>query len=300
MKNYTHVVVLVFVSLAFSSGVRGEETVLTFYGWSDQHIKTDGDASHVTPVIDAMNVFAGADYPSEIGGKVGPPAFVIGAGDITEWPTNAAVRKYDSLVSKRLKFPAYDVMGNHDDGGLVPSDTLKKWLTKRHGSLSYTFDRGGVHFIGLYSEYDHKARKPAQPITKKALDFIREDLAKIPKGTPTVVVTHLCFAAITNKDALVDAFGTANVVLVLGGHYHRVSVHEYRGFRFVQLPSPKSKWTMFTVVRITSNRLIAMPYDYIKKEWVQDTPRTKRVLDVRIAGPKKDEKTTRATPPVRE
>ena len=287
MKDHTRIVVLVLVSLPFSSGIRGEETALTFYGWSDQHIKTDGDASHVTPVINAMNAFAGTAYPPEIGGKVGKPAFVIGAGDITEWPTNAAVRKYDSLVSKRLKIPAFDVMGNHDDGGLAPSDTLKKWLRKRHGSLSYTFDRGGVHFICLYSEYDHKAGKPAQPITKRALDFIRKDLAKIPKGTPTVVVTHLCFAAITNKDALVDAFGKANVILVLGGHYHVASVNEYRGVRFVQLPSPKSKWTMFTVVRITADRLIARPYDYVKKEWAQDTPTTKRVLDVRIVGPKK-------------
>ncbi len=280
-------IVFCVLSMTCSSGIRGEEVALTFFGWSDQHIQTDGDASHVTPVIDAMNEFAGTAYPAAIGGRVGKPAFVIGAGDITEWPTHAAVNKYDKLVSKRLKIPAYDVMGNHDDGGLAPSDTMVKWLEKRHGSLSYTFDRGGVHFICLYSEYDHKAGKPAQPISPKALGFVRKDLAKTPKGTPTVVVTHLCFEAITNKDSLVDAFGNANVILVLGGHYHYASVNEYRGFRFVQLPSPKSKWTMFTVVRVTSKRLVAMPYDFVKKEWVKNTTGRRRVLDVRMVGPAK-------------
>ena len=90
-----------------------------------------------------------------------------------------------------------------------------------------------------------------------------------------------------------DEYG---VILVLGGHYHFASVNEHRGFRFVQLPSPKSKWTMFTVVRITSKRLVALPYDYVKKEWVKNTTGPRKVLDVRIAGPTKAASATGAAP----
>lgn len=43
------------------------------------------------------------------------------------------------------------------------------------------------------------------------------NLSKVPKGTPIVVTTHLCFESITNKDELIDEFGGANVILVLGG-----------------------------------------------------------------------------------
>ena len=32
---------------------------LTFFGWSDQHIKADGNGDHLTPAITAMNSLAG-------------------------------------------------------------------------------------------------------------------------------------------------------------------------------------------------------------------------------------------------
>ncbi len=273
------VICLVFSTISF-----GDDSGLTFFGWSDQHIKTDGDANHLHPAMDAMNALEGTPYPESIGGKVGKPSFVMGAGDITEWPTNAALKAYDGLIRERLKIPAYDILGNHDDGGLAPSDTMKRWLKERHGSLTYTFDRGRIHFICLFSEYNHKADNPAQPVSKEALDFIRKGLAKLPGDMPVVIVLHLCFEAITNRDALVDSFGKANVILVLGGHYHKATVNRYRGFHFVQLPSPAEKEKHFTVIRITADRLVAIPYDYKRKEWI-GVEQKHMILDVPIKGP---------------
>ena len=165
------------------------------------------------------------------------PAFVFGCGDVTEWPTHAAKDAYDKLITGRLKFPSYDILGNHDTGGKVPSDTMSRWIIARHGSLTYTFDRGGVHFVALYSEYDENLNSPAQPITSEALDFLRKHLAGLPEGQPVVVATHLCFDAITNRDALVESFGRANVILVLGGHYHKAVVSRFRGIHFLSLLS---------------------------------------------------------------
>jgi len=277
---------------------------LTFFGWSDQHVQTGGDGSHLIPAIDAMNALPGTKYPEKIGGAVARPEFVLGCGDITEWPTHAAKTTYDELVSKRLKFPSFDLMGNHDEGGKVPSETIKKWITARHGGPSYTFDRGGVHFVALFSKYDENLDSPAQPIHKDALAFLRNDLAKL-KGTvpifaerkwdcpppksgshsssdlqrkPVVVAMHLCHDAITNREELVAALGEARVLAVLGGHYHQATVHRYRGVPFVQLPSPwRNGPGQFTVIRITPDRLVAIPYDYRLKKW-SDNPRA--VLDV--------------------
>jgi hypothetical protein len=259
------------------------EIGLTFFGWSDQHVQTSGDAGHLIPAVEAMNALPGTDYPPQIGGKVARPALVIGCGDITEWPTNAAKNAYDELVTKRLAFPSYDVAGNHDSGGKVPSETIHRWLIARHGSLSYTFDSGGVHFIALFSKYDENLGSPAQPIARDALDFLRRDLAKVPQGAPVVVAMHLCFDAITNKPELVEAFGDANVILVLGGHYHKAKVDSFRGFHFVQLPSPSpNSPNEFTVIRITPDRLIALPYDYEANKWAAGPGKT---LDVPIDGP---------------
>ena len=260
----------------------GEDAGLTFFGWSDQHIKTDGDASHLLPAVDAMNALAGTDYPAGIGGKVAAPAFVFGCGDITEWPTKAARDAYNEIVTKRLKIPAFDIVGNHDEGGAVPSQTIKQWIAARHGGLSYTFDRGGVHFVAAFAPYNESLNNPAQPVAKEALDFIRADLAKTPKATPVVVALHLCLDAITNREELVAAFGDANIILVLGGHYHKVTVGEYRGYRFVQFPSPQTE-TEFTVIRITSDRLVTIPFDFKAKKWSDDA---RKILDVTIRGPK--------------
>ncbi len=259
------------------------QAALTFFGWSDQHVQVDGNGDHLVPAIEAMNTLPGRAYPEAIGGTVDKPAFVFGLGDVTEWPSRAAIDTYEQLITKRLKFPTYDIAGNHDIGGLSPVDTVLSWITRRHGALRYTFDKGGVRFIGLFSEYDEKLNNPAQPISKQALQYLRETLAKVPEGKPVVVATHLCFDAITNRDELVDAFGKANVILVLGGHYHKATVHNFRGVNFVQLPSPEPKSAgEFTVIRVTSNRLVAIPFNYRENRWASEK---QKILDVQIKGP---------------
>ncbi len=258
-------------------------TALTFFGWSDQHVQTDGNGEHLVPAIDAMNALPGRAYPEPIGGVVAKPAFVFGLGDITEWPTQAAKDTYEQLITKRLKFPSYDIAGNHDTGGLSPSDTVTNWLLKRHGALRYTVEKGGVLFVALFSEYDESLDSPAQPISKAALDFLRKTLAKTPKDKPVVVATHLCFEAITNRDELVDAFSEANVILVLGGHYHKATINQYRGIHFVQLPSPApGSPDEFTVIRISKDRLVAIPFDYKENTWTTDK---RKILAAKIEGP---------------
>jgi hypothetical protein len=275
-------------------GVCAETNALTFFGWSDQHVQTDGGGAHLIPAIDAMNKLTQTPYPATIGGKVAKPDFVIGLGDITEWPTHAAADTYEKLITERLKFPSYDVAGNHDSGGLSPSPTIHNWLIKRHGALSYTFDRKGVHFIALYSKYDDNLNSPAQPISEDALQYLRSNLSKVPAGTPIVVATHLCFESITNRDELVDAFGDYNVILVLGGHYHKASVNNYRGINFVQLPSPApNSPSEITAIRIDSERLLAVPFDYEKGKWSTDS---KKILDTKIQGPRKHDDPTKSRP----
>ena len=272
---------VVVALLAVSWGAAGkaaEGPELTFFAWTDQHIQTDGDGSHLLPAIDAMNALPGTPFPEWVGGEVAEPAFVIGCGDITEWPTTAARNTYDRLLTHRLRFPAYDVLGNHDDGGKVPSETMKRWLIDRHGGLSYTFDHGGVHFIALYSEYDAHLDNPAQPVHDDALAYLRDRLAELPAETPVIVAMHLCYDAITNRDAFVDALAGGRVLMVLGGHYHRMKIDQYRDIHFVQVPSPAPNGTPeVLVVRITPDRVVAVPYDYREDRWNENR---RQILDV--------------------
>jgi hypothetical protein len=289
-RKASNVKIIVWIALSLvcvlsQPGIGDQTNVLTFFGWSDQHVKPDGDGAHLIPAIDAMNALPGRAYPPSIGGKVDDPNFVMGLGDITEWPSRAAIDTYERLITKRLKFRSYDVAGNHDSGGLTPSPIVHNWLKKRYGSLSYTFSKKGIYFIALYSEYDETLNNPSQPISDDALAYLRKALSKVPKGAPVVVATHLCFDAITNRDAFVDAFGKANVILVLGGHYHKANVRKYRDINFVQLPSPApGSPSEVTVIRIGPERLVAVPFDYEKGQWSTDAT---KILDTKIKGPQR-------------
>ena len=137
-------------------------------------------------------------------------------------------------------------------------------------------------FIGLWSKFDPEGQ-PAQPLTREALAYLKGQLVKLPADKPVVIFTHLCHDAMTNKDELINAIGKANVIMILGGHYHYSSVNQYRGINFVQLPSPKSEFTEFTVIRITRDRLIAIPYDFTKNAWASGS---RKVLDTKIKGPR--------------
>jgi hypothetical protein len=278
-----------------------KEQSLTFFGWSDTHIPVDGDGSKLWPAVDAMNSLPGKVFPKNIGGVVDAPMFVFNCGDITHWPTHQAKKTYEDLLAKRLRYPSYEILGNHDEAGADgvkdAPPIMKEWFKRRYGDLCYTFDQGGVHFVCPFSAYDESLGSPAQDITAEALDFIRknlhrhyfsalvpEKLVPIPKGTPTVVATHLCLDAMTNRDAFVDALSGANVIMVLGGHYHKAQVRSYKGVNFVQLPSVNSASTEVTVIRISSDRLVAIPYDYSKNQWT-DNPG--KILDVKISRPDK-------------
>ncbi|MCD6395064.1 MAG: redoxin domain-containing protein [Planctomycetes bacterium] len=263
--------------------VQASEVELTFFGWSDQHVKPDGNAEHLLPAIYTMNMLPGFDYPEEIGGKVAIPSFVLNCGDITEQPTHAAKDMYETYITRGLRYPSFDVAGNHDLGGESPGETVTDWLISRHGALSYTFDIEGAHFVMVLSEYDESLNGPARPIGKSTLDFIRSDLESVPKNTPVVVATHLCYDAIANKDEFVDALKDANVLCVFGGHHHKAKVDTYRGINFVQLPSPASgSPSEFTVIRITDDRLIAVPFDYASRRWAAGE---NKILDAKIKGP---------------
>lgn len=282
--NSRRAVLLSALWLLLSGGPSlGQEWGLTFFGWSDQHVQTNGDASHLVLAIEAMNQLPGKPYPPAIGGRVASPAFVIGCGDITEWPTHAAVKAYEKLITQRLKFPTFDIAGNHDEGGASPSQTMLRWLIGRHGALCYSFDKAGVRFIMLFSKYDENLHSPAQPIHAEALGFLRKELSKTPKEMPVVVAMHLCYDAITNREELLAALANANVVAVLGGHYHQAKVDRYRGVNFVQLPSPaKNGPGQVMVFRITSDRFVAIPWSYRESRWIDARG---KMLDTAIRGP---------------
>ena len=234
----------------------------TFFAWSDQHVSSEGRADHLLPALEAMRTLHGRTYPLRIGGAVARPEFVFSAGDCTDWPTRQAAASYVRSMA-RLGLPHLEILGNHDEGDGSLTNPMRRLILTRHGSLSFRFDCAGVSFLNVFSPYDD-----SQHLTPDSLAWLRSELATIGPDRPVIVSTHFSLAAIRNPDALIDALGDANVILILGGHLHRTRATEYRGRRFVQLPSPKA-CSEIIVIRIDMDRLLAIPYDYRRGEWLE-------------------------------
>lgn len=240
---------------------------LTLYGWSDQHVLPDGGYEHCLPSIEALRALPGTPYPDAIGGAVGEPAFVLSAGDLTEWPSHAAVEGYEALT-RLLPWPTHEVAGNHDDGGEAPSETLLDFLRTKHGGLDYSFDAGGVHFVCLFTSLPRGATSPEGPVFPQTLSYLREDLSRLDPDQPTIVVMHHCLDSLTNKGELADALADRNVMAILGGHYHKAVVGELAGIACHQLPSPKSDEPAVSVIRVTGERLTICSLRVSDRAWL--------------------------------
>jgi len=176
-----------------------------------------------TGLIDTLNALPGrAIDESAGGGQVAPLAALLHVGDLidsgdkngtviqqmqrTEWAEWQKDYGLDG-VEGRLKFPVYEIHGNHDGphgkgivlDGIVDRNKRRKNLQGISANgLHYSWDAGPVHFVhlgitvGQVKEVKRKRRY--DPV--ESLDFLVADLAKHvgTSGRPVVIAHHVDFA----------------------------------------------------------------------------------------------------------
>ncbi len=191
------------------------------------------------------------------------PAFVLITGDLVRdalrVPEAEARGYYDLLVAELAKFPVpvFTVPGNHEIFGIErhlslisPQHPLygKKMYRHYRGPNFYSFNWGGIHFVGLdtadvddLSYYGH--------IDAAQLDWLKRDLAAAPPGAPVVTFNHIPLATavdamygyveeppapslirvdgksqyrhvVSNTAELLAALGSRRLEIALGGHMH--------------------------------------------------------------------------------
>lgn len=221
--------------------------------------------------IDAMNALPGTPYPD--GTPVGEPRATIVAGDLVDVvddPQNWARYRelYDPEGKARLRFPAYEGVGNHDltsrQGRGAFSDVQRAVIDRhrrRAGTFSYdaagyhhSWDDGPLHFVQLNLFPGDEPRpvydRPAPWNDPHAsLSFLVEDLRLRvgDSGRPVVLVWHYGLRGWglekwwrpEDLDALDRAIAPYNVVLILHGHEHAFASYEWRGRKVFMAPSPQ-------------------------------------------------------------
>jgi hypothetical protein len=242
------------------------ESDITFFLVSDTHYGATisiADANRAT--IDIMNSLPGTKYPEKAGGGiVRTPRGVLVLGDLVDegsaqdamifW--KEFVDDYGINGERRLAYPVYEGVGNHDGG---PEDTVRRGVRKRNlerknltgissNGLHYSWDWGRVHFvqINLYpgssgddiinpwgGRFEGSWKDP-----EHSLEFLIDDLSKNvgQSGRPVIILQHYGFDewskgwwSENERLAFYDAIKDYNVIAIFWGHSHVSQMLNWKG-----------------------------------------------------------------------
>jgi 3',5'-cyclic-AMP phosphodiesterase len=193
----------------------------TFVQISDSHIGFNKEAN---PDPNAT-LQAAIDRVNKLPKK---PAMILHTGDVTHLSKPAEFDTAAELM-KGLKFDTHYVPGEHDVIGDDGKLFFERFGKKANPGGWYSFDQGGVHFVGLVNVLTFEKAKAGSFGTEQ-LEWLEKDLKGRGTSTPIVVFTHVPMWPIypqwgwTTEDApqAIDYLKRFGSVTVLNGHIHQV------------------------------------------------------------------------------
>ena len=130
-----------------------------------------------------------------------------------------------------LGIPWYNVVGNHDINYDAPNDSISDETFERHfGPAYYSFDHGPVHFIVLddiewyVAEGQEKGRYRGG-FGAKQIEFVKNDLAIIPDNQLVVLLMHIPFDEVHDRQGLYRLIEQRPFCMSVSGHTH---YHQHR------------------------------------------------------------------------
>jgi 3',5'-cyclic AMP phosphodiesterase CpdA len=134
----------------------------------------------------------------------------------------------DQLLKSAKVKEAFFVPGEHDVLNDVGKQYRERYGKGTQGSGWYSFDKNGVHFIGLVNVMNLKAGGLGS-LGNEQLEWMEDDVKRLPKSTPIIVFAHIPLWSVypewgwgteDSAQALgyLKKFGS---VTVLNGHIHQ-------------------------------------------------------------------------------
>ncbi|MBV8890899.1 MAG: metallophosphoesterase [Acidobacteria bacterium] len=179
------------------------------------------------------------------------PEFILHTGDISHLSSPDEFDTVDQILTA-THTPIFFVPGEHDVLNDDGKTFRERYAKNSKGAGWYSFDKNGVHFIGLVNVMNLKAGGLGT-LGNEQLEWLRDDVKDLPSSTPIVVFAHIPLWTIypewgwgteDSAQALsyVKRFGS---VTVLNGHIHQtmqkvegnVTFHTAFSTAFVQ-PAP--------------------------------------------------------------
>ena len=151
-------------------------------------------------------------------------AFGLTLGDVSN--NNPSLFEGVAATVGRIGVPWYSVPGNHDLNFDAADDAHSLETFQRvFGPTYFSFDYGGVHFIGLDdvmftgwaegSRHDYKGG-----LGKDQMEFVRNDLALLPKDQLVVLVMHIPLMEVEELPELFKLLAAHPHTFSASAHYH--------------------------------------------------------------------------------
>ena len=159
------------------------------------------------------------------------PSFLIHTGDITQLSKPEEFDTFDQVLQSCRTKDVFYVPGEHDvlnDGGKLYRERYLKRVEAK-GSGWYSFNKSGVHFIGLVNVVDLQAGGLGQ-LGNEQLEWLEHDVKSLSAETPIVVFAHIPLWAVypewgwgtSDSERALSYLKRFGSVTVLNGHIHQV------------------------------------------------------------------------------
>jgi Icc protein len=194
---------------------------LRFVQISDSHIGFDKPAN--TDVTATLR-----EAIAKIKASPEPPSFVLHTGDLTHLSKPSEFDTLQQLMSE-LPVPVFYVPGEHDVLADDGRSFLQRYGKGTLGAGWHSFDKDGVHFIGLVNVVDLQAGGLGT-LGQDQLEWLEKDVRHLKSSTPIVVFAHIPLWSVYPEwgwgtDDAAQALGYLKrfgSVSVLNGHIHQV------------------------------------------------------------------------------
>jgi Icc protein len=194
---------------------------LSFVQISDSHMGFNKPAN--TDVVGTLK--AAVD---KINGLAKPPEFLLHTGDISHLSKPEEFDTVDQILKSAAPKDVFFVPGEHDMLNDEGKQYLERYGKGAKGAGWYSFDKKGVHFIGLVNVLNLKAGGLGT-LGPEQLEWMENDVKHLTHSTPIVVFAHIPLWSVypewgwgteDSAQALgyLKKFGS---VTVLNGHIHQ-------------------------------------------------------------------------------
>lgn len=151
-------------------------------------------------------------------------AFNIFLGDLVN--DNMPLLPKVKNALEKIATPSWMLVGNHDRNTINPSH-MSDVFNRSFGADTYSFNYSGVHFVVLNNVFSTGKNGYEGRVSDDQIQFLKNDLAYVPKHIPVVLSQHIPMAHMRNRKEIIELLIPYRKVLLLSGHTHQVTRHYF-------------------------------------------------------------------------